>query len=308
MKMKHLSKQSKSTILVALTILAALWAVTHAAYAQGNLHGKTKKNFLWSVKKGENIVYLLGSIHLLAREPSLLDPAIENAYSASKEIVFEIDIDGLNAPAFQSKMTSLGLVPEGQTIEQHLSEQTYTLLQQRITALGLPMEPFNRLRPWLCALTLTSLELQRLGLNPNYGVDQYFFNRAKQDGKKISFLESIDDQLKLFTEMSKHEEELFLAKVLLELDTMRVKVGDMINAWKDGDANELAAIVRKEFKDYPDIYSKMLVQRNKKWVAQIEALSRQNNHTLIVVGAAHLVGDKSVLALLKSKGFEVEQR
>jgi uncharacterized protein YbaP (TraB family) len=147
-----------------------------------------------------------------------------------------------------------------------------------------------------------------LGFDPNYGVDQYFFDRAKQDGKKISFLESVDDQLKLFTEMSKEEEELFLAKVLMELDTLRAKVGDMINVWKDGDTNKLASIVEQEFKDYPDIYSKMLVQRNEKWVGQIETLSRQTGNKLVIVGAAHFVGDKNVLELLESKGFELEQR
>jgi hypothetical protein len=290
------------------TFLVALWSPINVAYAQQSSQGKTEKNFLWSVEKGKSTMYLLGSIHLLPTELMALDEAIEAGYSDSKIIAFETNIDGLSDPAFEAKVTSLGLLPAGQTLEQHVSKQTYALLQQKVGELGLRVEIFNQFKPWLCALTLTSMDLQRLGLNPNYGIDKYFFDRAKQDRKDIRFLETIDDQLGLFTEMNGQEEDSFLAKVLQDLGTMRVKVIDIINAWKSGDSNKLASMVKMEFEGYPEVYAKMLVERNRKWVKQIEDLSEQNGHTLVVVGAAHLVGDDSILELLKRKGFEVEQR
>jgi uncharacterized protein YbaP (TraB family) len=290
------------------TFLVALWTPINVAYAQQSSQGKTKKNFLWSVEKGKSTMYLLGSIHLLPTELMALDEAIEAGYSNSKIIAFETNIDGLSDPAFEAKVTSLGLLPTGQTLEQHVSKQTYALLQQKVGELGLQVEIFNQFKPWLCALTLTSMELQRLGFNPNYGIDKYFFDRAKQDGKDIRFLETIDDQLGLFTEMDRQQEDSFLAKVLQDLGTMRVKVIDMINAWKSGDSDKLASMVEMEFEGYPVVYAKMLVERNQKWVKQIEDLSKQNGNTLVVVGAAHLVGDDSILELLKRNGFEVEQR
>jgi uncharacterized protein YbaP (TraB family) len=290
------------------TFLVALWTPINVAYAQQNSQGKTKKNFLWSVEKGKSTMYLLGSIHLLPTELMALDEAIEAGYSDSKIIAFETNIDGLSDPAFEAKVTSLGLLPAGQTLEQHVSKQTYALLQQKVGELGLQVEMFNQFKPWLCALTLTSMELQRLGFNSNYGIDKYFFDRAKQDGKDIRFLETIDDQLDLFTEMNRQQEDSFLAKLLQDLGTMRVKVLDMINAWKSGDSGKLASMVKMEFEGYPEVYGKMLVERNQKWVKQIEDLSKQNGNTLVVVGAAHLVGDDNILELLKRKGFEVKQR
>ena len=145
-----------------------------------------------------------------------------------------------------------------------------------------------------------------MGFNANYGIDMHFFDRAKQDGKEMRFLETTDDQLGLFTEMSRQEEDAFLAKVLEELDTMQVKVTDMINAWKSGDSDKLASMVKVEFEGYPEVYARMLVERNQKWVKQIEDLSGQDGNSLVVVGAAHLVGDDSILELLKKKGFEVK--
>lgn len=308
MRMNGSVKQSTLRAFAILTFLLALWIPINVAHAQQNSKNRTTKNFLWSVEKGKSTIYLLGSIHLLPRELTALDKAIEAAYNDSTIIVFETNIDGLSDPAFQAKVTSLGLLPEGQTLEQHVSKQTYALLQQKVGELGLQLEILNQFKPWLCALTLTSVELQRLGFNPNYGIDKYFFDRAKQDGKDLRFLETSDDQLGLFTEMSRQEEDSFLVKVLQELDTMRVQVTAMITAWKSGDSDKLASMVKTEFGGYPEVYTKMLVERNQTWVQHIEALSGQDGNTLVVVGAAHLVGEDSILKLLKRKGFEVEQR
>ena len=308
MRINGLFKRGMLTGFAVLTCLVALWAPINVAYAQQSSKSRTKKNFLWSVEKGKSTIYLLGSIHLLPRELKALNKAIEAAYSDSKIIVFETNIDSLSDPAFEAKVTNLGLLPPGQTLEQQVSKQTYSLLQQKVSELGLQVEIFNQFKPWLCALTLTSMELQRLGFNPNYGIDMHFFDRAKQDGKEMRFLETTDDQLGLFTAMSKQEEDSFLAKVLEELDTMRVKIIEMINAWKSGDSDKLASMVKMEFEGYPEVYAKMLVERNQKWVKHIEDLSGQDGNSLVVVGAAHLVGDDSILKLLKKKGFEVEQR
>jgi len=308
MRMNGLLKRSTLRAFAVVTFLVALWSPINVADAQQSSNGGTKKNFIWSVEKGKSTIYVLGSIHLLPKELMALDKAIEAGYSDSKIIVFEANIDDLSDPAFEAKVASLGLLPAGQTLEQLVSKQTYALLQQKVGELGLQMEIFNQFKPWLCALTLTSMELQRLGFNPNYGIDKNFFDRAKQDGKQMRFLETIDDQLGLFTEMSRQEEDSFLAKVLQELDTMGVKVMDMINAWKSGDPDTLASMVKIEFEGYPEVYAKMLVERNQKWVEQIEDLSGQDGNSFVVVGAAHLVGNDSMLELLKRKGFEVEQR
>jgi uncharacterized protein YbaP (TraB family) len=91
--------------------------------------------------------------------------------------VFETDIAALQEPAMQAKMLQLGLYPEGQNLLQNLDGRTRQLLEKKMNALGLPLEQFARFKPWLLALTLTTLELQRMGFNPLYGVDVHFFNK-----------------------------------------------------------------------------------------------------------------------------------
>ena len=60
-------------------------------------------------------------------------------------------------------------------------------------------------------------------------------------------------------------------------------------------------------KTYPLFYEKLLVQRNKNWVPQIENFLTEEKNLLVIVGAAHLPGENGLLALLSEKGYELER-
>jgi uncharacterized protein YbaP (TraB family) len=60
-------------------------------------------------------------------------------------------------------------------------------------------------------------------------------------------------------------------------------------------------------KDYPEVHQKLIVERNHRWLAQIEKMIAQGGNTIVVVGAAHLVGKDGVVELLKQRGYGVEQ-
>ena len=78
--------------------------------------------------------------------------------------------------------------------------------------------------------------------------------------------------------------------------------------WKKGDANNLHDLLFKSFKGYPEIKERLLDQRNKNWVLQIEGMTQENRNVLIIVGAGHLIGPGSVVEILKQKGYTVMQR
>jgi len=172
-----------------LICFTSLWTSINPAHAQESAQ---KKDFLWSVKTDTATIYLLGSVHLLKSDSYPLDKNIEAAYRDCKKVVFETDIGGMNAPAVQEQMMALALYPEGQTLKQSISPETYSILEKKVIEAGLSMDRFNRLKPWMCALTLVLLELKKMGFDPNYGIDKYFFNKAQQDKKEMVFLESIE--------------------------------------------------------------------------------------------------------------------
>jgi uncharacterized protein YbaP (TraB family) len=305
MDIHGIGKQSRFQALLIsfLIFLASLWAVTNAAYAQLT----TKKNFLWAIKTENSTIYLLGSVHLLQSDSYPLDKNIEDAYMDCKKVVFETDIGGMNTPAVQENMTTLALYSGGQTLQQNISQETYRLLEKKAAEVGLSMAQLSHMKPWMCALTLTLLELQKMGFDPNYGIDQYFFNKAQQDKKEIVFLESIEYQINLFAGMDSYEEESFLQQMLEELKVVKTMSATIVSSWENGDATQLGSILQISFKDHPDIYNRFLAQRNKAWVSTIEDLIEHGDNALVVVGAGHFVGPENLLQLLRNRGYTIEQ-
>jgi uncharacterized protein YbaP (TraB family) len=298
-------RRVQSLLIYLLIFLASLWAAVNEASAQAS--AQTKKDFLWSVKTAKATIYLLGSLHFLKSDSYPLDKNIEAAYRDCKKVVFEADIDGAKDPRFQSKLVSLGLYPAGKTLQQNISKETYGLLEKKATAIGITMAQLNPLKPWLCASAISGLELMKMGFDPNYGVDVYFFDKAKKDGKEMLFLETLEFQMKLFTELGSKEGDALLRQTLKDLEVIETMLPDIVGAWKTGDAARLGSIMTMSFQGLPDIYNRFVAQRNKAWVSTIERLIAQGGIAMVLVGAGHLVGPDNLLQLLKEKGYTIEQ-
>jgi len=246
-------------------------------------------------------------VHLLKGDAYPLDNDIEKAYQDCTKVVFETDVGGMATPAVQEQMMSLALYTEGQTLKQSISPETYDKLEKKVGEIGLPMAQLNQLRPWMCALTLVLLELQKMGFDPQYGIDQYFFNKARQDKKETVYLEPVEYQLGLFADMDADEEEAFLQQTLKDLEVVKTMFADIISAWETGDAARLESILTLSFKDYPEIYDRFITQRNRAWVDTLERLMKEGGGAFVVVGAGHLVGSDNLRQLLQAKGYTVEQ-
>jgi hypothetical protein len=292
-----------------LIILAAIFAqALEPALAQGPQPARPPRHFLWSVETTSNTVYLLGSIHLLGQDSYPLAPEIEAAYRSSKKIVFETDLQALQDPAWQAALMNKGLLPDGQTLRQQVTDSTYRLLEKRMAAAGLGIAMFEQSRPWLCGMMLVGMELQRLGFDRQLGIDAHFFGRARADGKQLLFLEKPDEQLNLIAGLGGSNQEEFLLQTLSESQTVTSMATEIISLWKSGDDAGLEKILNAGFKEHPDIYERFITRRNRNWFARIQDLIMQADNALVIVGAGHLAGATGLLQLLRQKGFHVEQR
>jgi uncharacterized protein YbaP (TraB family) len=81
----------------------------------------------------------------------------------------------------------------------------------------------------------------------------------------------------------------------------------LADAWKNGDAATVERIVLQDLRQEPRMYERLLVERNRTWLPLIEELFARPGRAFVVVGAAHLVGPDGLLALLKARGYAVEQ-
>ena len=146
-----------------------------------------------------------------------------------------------------------------------------------------------------------------MGYRQKYGVDFHFYNRAKESGKEIVGLETLEFQLGLFDAMSDTDQENLVKQTLEDLATIEDEVDGLVKAWAAGDLETMDALLVREFKKYPRLYESLFVNRNRDWIPAIESFLQSDQDYLIVVGAGHLAGKDGVLALLEEKGYTVEK-
>jgi len=283
-------------------LVAMLWLG-----AAANLRAD-EKSLLWKISKGPSSVYVLGSIHYLRSENYPLKKAILDAFETSKRLVLEIDLNATSGQAAQRLMLEKALFRDGTSLPQNISAETYQLAAERATQLGIDMGIFNPMKPWFAAINLIAIKLKALGLDPRRGVDQYLAGEAKRRGKPISGLETLDFQIGLLDQLSKQNQEAMLRETVSELDLLDRNIDEIVRSWADGDEAVLAKLLLAGMVDFPEIHQKVIVERNRRWVPEIEKLLEQGSGALIVVGAAHLVGRDGVIEMLKTKGYSVEKK
>jgi uncharacterized protein YbaP (TraB family) len=266
-----------------------------------------RKHSLWKISSNSGTVYIFGSIHLLKEGDYPLDKSIEKAFDNSSRLFFEINLDTIDEQKVQQLTIAKGTYSNEQTLRDSLSNQTYEFTKKRLAELGMNIQQLEMFKPWLLAITMDMLELQKLGFDQSQGVDKYFYAKAKENGKKVDGFETAEYQLNLLADMPAAMQEKLLLQTMKELDEIQNEITAIVEAWKSGDSDALDTILLKSFKDYPGVNKMLIVDRNKNWLPKIESLIGQKENVMIIVGAAHLVGKDGIIALLKQKGYQVEQ-
>ena len=307
MKIHLLSMQKRNRVVTYFIVLFFALVVSPHLHAQQTEETAPSKSCLWEVETSSTRVFLLGSVHFLKSSAYPLAPEIDRAYASSQRLVFETDLEAMMDPAVLAKMMELGVYPEGQDLFQHISGTTRKNLEKKLQELGLPPAYFSRFKPWILAVNLTTLELQRLGFDPLYGIDLHFYTKAKADEKELAYLESVEYQLNLLGKMSAPDQKAFLNQTLKDLDILGQLTDDMTTAWQNGAADDLYELLFKSFEDHPGIEDRLLTRRNKAWLPQIEKMLKESKITMVVVGAGHLIGPDGLVELLKQKGYKVKQ-
>ena len=229
------------------------------------------KTFLWKIQSDRNTAYVLGSIHFMKQDSYPLDKRIEDAFEASDVLAVEANVNDVTKINLQ-KILETAFYPENETLEDHVSSQTYEQVKKAAEDSGIPLLLLNRQRPWFIALTFTSMELLKQGLDPSYGIDLHFLTKASGH-KKIAELESLDSQIDLLSGFTDTEQEAFLLHTLEELKTSRENVDRLIQAWKTGDLQRMESLTTEGLRrnsGMSSVFEKLIYERNRRMVSKIQ--------------------------------------
>ena len=268
-----------------------------------------QKHFLWSVRAPDAPpTYLMGSLHVLTPDYYPLHASIEQAFSQSKVLIEEVDMDEMTNPATVMPLLAKAVFTDGRTLEQVLSPDLYKTVMARAEKIGLPAIAVQRMKPWMAAVSLTAPAFKAAGFATELGVDKYFFDKAKASGMERRALETVAYQFDRLDQMPPPLQEAMLRSVIADLDTQLGNVKTIADAWARGDTTGIEKDLLGAFRESPQLYDRLLAERNRNWVEPVEACIKQRTPCFVVVGAAHLIGPDSLVGLLKKRGYQVEQQ
>ncbi|MFT7470856.1 MAG: hypothetical protein ACI8XU_000749 [Kiritimatiellia bacterium] len=262
---------------------------------------------VWSVRSGDNVIYLGGTVHLLRPSDYPLPDEFEEAYQASSELYFETDIASMSDLSTQAQMLQQLTYSDDRSLRTVLSDEAYTALSAYTQTAGLPIAMLEKFKPGLLISTLQILVFQSMGFTPQ-GVDAFFHARAVGDGKTEGQLETVQEQIGFIAAMGEGNESEFILLSLRDLAETGDVIDGMIGAWRSGDADGLSELFVEDMKvETPALYDTLLLQRNLKWVPQIDRMLQDADTEFVLVGAAHIVGENGLLDLLSQKGYEINR-
>lgn len=265
---------------------------------------------LWKVSDADNSLYLLGSFHLLKPGDYPLAASTDAAFADAEKLVFELPPAELNSPELGANMVKAATRADGRTLQQSLPPETWRKLEDYCKARGLPIQSFQGYEAWFVTLMVSMVEMQRLGLDPELGLDRHFSALATKAGKPTSGLESGDQQIALFDGMTPAQQLQLVQDTLDELDDSQGHIDEMHVLWRNGDGDTLFAKTGGEMKaKYPQLFARLASDRNRAWLPELRKLldGGSKDDVMVVVGAMHLLGDDGLVALLKAKGYTVER-
>jgi uncharacterized protein YbaP (TraB family) len=287
-----------------------------------NLANAGSKGLLWKATKGENTVYMLGSIHIGDSALYPINKEVKEAFKKSDALLVEANLLG-NQQELNYFVNKARYI-DGTTLKDHVSQAVYDKALVVFDKFKLPAEQYVQCKPWAIANDLNvivssdSSSMQQGSQAATLGVDLYFTTTAMVDKKPVVELEGLKSQADLFDGLSSQSQEKNLNDILdsaLNPDTKdNNKAAEMIalwqQQWKDGDIEEFTKSYSEVISKEETEFSKMLLgQRDKAMANKIGMLlDKEGKATyFVVVGAAHLAVENMVIDQLKAKGYTVEE-
>jgi uncharacterized protein YbaP (TraB family) len=241
-------------------------------------------------------------VHFLRPGDYPLPPALDRVLAAADVVYLELDLDD-PAAADPAVLTRLAIDPDGRQLPELIGSADWQAARRKAAALDLDIATLAPFEPWYAALAITQLRLAQLGFAGDQGVEGYVVRAAAASGTEIRGLETLAGQLAALDGLSPAAQRRFLATTLDEAATLGDEIDAIIAAWRRGDTATLEATLLADLAAEPEVYRRVVVARNDRFLAQVRRLAASGDDVLVVVGTLHLVGADGLLARLEAAGL-----
>ncbi len=254
--------------------------------------------FLWKVE-GPRPSWIFGTIHSADPAVARLPASVTNALDASRSFHPEVELSVELAPTLALKL----FAADTPRLSKRLAPALWRRTQHAAAQLGLPDLLLDRLTPGLAALFLkapTDTEVTAT-------VDGQLQARATARRLATAPLETLDEQLDLLAQLPEAMAITALSEVLTDVESGRPNEKKLLRAYASGDERLVTAAIAAEFSASPGaraLADPLLYRRNRLMADRLAPHLTQGG-AFVAVGAAHLLGPKSIIELLRARGVRI---
>ena len=230
-------------------------------------------------------IQVCGTVHVWDDSQVSVSQDTAQAYQRAQRVVFEADY---RAPVD----LQIGSYQNGDRLSNVIEPGLFADVLAAFRKFGLPTDGVDGLKPWMAALHLMPHQFRLAGITKGHGIDKYIFEQALADGKTVDSFETLSGKLTFLDAAPIAEQETFLRRFVSAAaaeDTARA-----VNAYKTRDIATLEEMAAKAPEMMPQLYTKLIPDRNLSWKRTILEKFNDGIPTLIVVGALHCVGPTAV--------------
>jgi uncharacterized protein YbaP (TraB family) len=265
-----------------------------------------EKTVLWEVS-GKGLPapsYLFGTIHAVCSQDLAITEDIKSRLGAAGQLYLELDLDDPNMlGGMQGLMSMQGLLfmKDGVTLETLLSKEDYQLVDGYFSdSLGIPLGLMKNIKPFF----LTSMMLPAVMDCQPASWETSLAELAKAKGTEVKGLETVEEQLAFFDNISYQDQAAMLVEGLRNADKSKEEFSNLLNLYKQGDIEGLQKIVTAQSSGLGKYDQLLVTERNNRWVPLVEKAAREKS-TFFAVGAGHLGGPEGMVRLLRKAGYTV---
>jgi uncharacterized protein len=307
-----------SRLLLAFSLAAGAWATAAAQpcppqaqaptpqQVQAAMANAVDRGFLWRADKDGRTSFLYGTVHLAKFDWMFPGPAVHEALLASETVALELD---MLDPDVQRRLGAAASSPPAQPVGEELAAR----LKRQAAAACIDDAALARFSPLMQVMSLSVLAARGDGLDPAYGIDVFLAGFARGAGKKVASLETPESQMQALQGSDPAQTHSFVMQGLEDLEAGRTapRLVQVAKVWADSDLERLANYAQWcECMDKPEdraLYQRLLEGRNPALAERIMQLHGSSQGVFAAVGALHMTGPLALPALLRERGFRVEQ-
>jgi uncharacterized protein len=265
---------------------------------------KYERGVLWKIEyKNTAPSYLFGTIHVDDESVTALPQVVSEAFNQAETFAVEAINDKASTRKFLASMFFAD--PELPAL---LGEDAYRQVDNLLARRNIPETIRPRYKPWAAMLALQ--QPQKRG---TIVLDQLMLRNAAQHKKTIIPLETIEEQIAAFNDMSQATQLALLQHVQSNHEKIQSLMADMIDAYLNRDLARLMQLSRMAFPggkvsavQEQEFLSRILYSRNKVMADRLSPLLQKGN-VFAACGALHLYGEQGMLKLLAQQGYKISK-